>query len=168
MTSYPKVCVGTKRGKNLGVVYAPNGEQIGRVFRASQRAAGTGSRRERRPFWTAVAVVEMATPEGVIRVEWGGSLGTRHATRQSAVNAVYEFSRAYPPEFLRADARDRAKGAPEWSGLYRTPLTTRRDRLAWGLRHALSDWTARFKRERWDVCAIPARRYCAGAKWVAA
>jgi hypothetical protein len=136
-------CVGTKRGLNYGLVYDRNGEVVGRVFRHSRqarKALGGG----RQTFWTAVAALD--------GIECGTSLGTRHTSRRSAVAAVREFTRSYPPELLRADARD---VAPQW---------WRGDEWSWRVRGALSRHASRFKGERWDVCALPAAGYAYGCR----
>lgn len=88
------LAVGTKRGVNYGIVFDADCNEIGRVFKHSRVAAGTGG--QTRPFWTAVARLS--------RAESGQSLGTRHRTRDSAVAAVRSFASDYPRDYLLATA----------------------------------------------------------------
>lgn len=145
-TSYPR-CVGTKRGKNYGIVYATNGQPIGRVFRHKRVAAGTKGARA--PFWTAVAFDDTGAQIS------GPSLGTRHPSRHSAVSAVREFAATYHGVAVarlitEADrlAYREAQGWPSY------PLSTW-DR--WAMRRCYARAVARFKYDEHAVCAIPKR-----------
>lgn len=139
--SYPKVCVGTKRGSNRGVVYAPDGTVIGRVFRttkAARKSLGGGMQ----PFWTAEAIV------GGVRA--GMSLGTRHVERRDAVAAVLAFSREYPEaRIMRALIR--------WWRTKRSQshMLLTGDRYA--LSKAISSAVWEFKHDHWQACGLPGR-----------
>lgn len=127
-------CVGTKRGVNYGLVYDETGRVIGRVFRHSRVAAGMKG--ERASFYTANVIAG--------GMEAGGSLGTRHPNRASAVRAIRAFAAEFPPErmdlLIANESHSRFTNAPEW-------LT----------RVALNRATYWFKAERWEVCALPYR-----------
>lgn len=86
--------IGTKRGIR-GSVWV--GERlVGRAFAHSRVAAGTKG--ARRPFFTAVPHYP-----GCL-LGSGMSLGTRFPSRRSAVRALRDFAREYPPERLAAMA----------------------------------------------------------------
>jgi hypothetical protein len=125
----PKVCIGRKRGKNHGVVYAPDGRVIGRVFKASKIAAGAKGRRA--SFYTAVVILD--------GIESAVSLGTRHKTRASATAAILAFWRAYPALRIK-QAQGRVRRT------YSAPLAA-----------ALYDASAQFKYDNWQVCALSQR-----------
>lgn len=146
--SYPRVCVGTKRGRNYGVVYAPDGRVIGRVFRDGKvaRAALGGGRRS---FWTAHASLD--------GVETSASLGTRHERRRDAVAAILAFHEAYPAEAIYAAAsRANALDFTTWNIYGGRPLTMA-ERAERALHRALSAAAAQFKYDRWQVCGLSQR-----------
>lgn len=130
----PRVCVGTKRGKNYGLVYAPDGTVIGRVFRDCKvaRAALGGGRRS---FFTANVIVD--------GVECGGSLGTRHETRRSAVNAILAFYASYPVMHVRRIA---------FQAAIRGDLSHDR-----AFRRVMACAAAQFKYDNWQACALSVR-----------
>lgn len=148
------ICVGTKRGRNYGIVYDASGRIIGRVYRHTQTAAGT-RKRERHDFWTALP----ASPDG--RTNVSGSLGTRHPDRRSAMAAVRAFALAYPADAIET----RALNAPATYATYTTWFRYRGENLtaeevwqralAWATMRCAMD----FKYDNWQACAIPAARY---------
>ncbi len=125
------MCVGTKRGANYGIVYDSAGTTIGRVFKQSKDARkcdGGG----KQMFYTANAMLDGE--------ESYCSLGTRHRTRKSAVNAVLAFHASYPADVIRA--------------------TASRSSFAHGaarLHEALTAAVARFKYDHHEVCALSVR-----------
>lgn len=132
-----KVCVGTKRGRNYGLVYDGETEAvIGRVFRASKvarKSHGGG----RRSFWTAHGIVDDA--------ETTCSLGTRHVERRDAVAAILAFHASYPREAIIAAAQRIERGARA------------RPTSGGALRWALGCAAVQFKYDHHEVCGLAVR-----------